>query len=124
MKTLLVTLCCLLLSACGTLSPPSEFILPPVTGPQPASPSPAVSDSAGGPSALSVSEEEPLFALADSVRQAEGIAAQYGIRLVRFAQGVATFDTEEDPHRLVMLGQERGWPPLSINYLVSPSIHP
>ncbi len=56
-----------------------------------------------------------LICLADEKEQAEDIADKYGIELVRFENGVASFHTDEDPQKVIDRGKEKGWPELSIN---------
>ena len=58
---------------------------------------------------------EELFAVVSSEEDAQAIADQYGIELVTFAQGVATYHTEEDPGTVVRRGRENGWPPIAVN---------
>ena len=63
------------------------------------------------------SEEMPLICSADSQEQAEQIAAQYGITLVEYSYGVASFYTEEDPAAVIRRGKEQGWVELSLNLI-------
>ncbi len=58
---------------------------------------------------------EELFAVVSTEEDAQAIADQYGIELVTFAQGVATYHTEEDPGTVVRRGRENGWPPVAVN---------
>ena len=60
-------------------------------------------------------EGEELLCLADSREQAQEIADQYGIELVNFSYGVATFHTTEDPQKIIDMGKEKGYPELSLN---------
>ncbi len=57
-----------------------------------------------------------LFTLAETEEEAKQIAQIYGIELVSFEYGVATFHTEEDPSEVVERGRENGWPPIEINH--------
>ena len=63
----------------------------------------------------SIADGRELFALADSEEEAKTIADLYGITLVRFSFGVATFHTEENPSAVIARGVENGWPRLEIN---------
>lgn len=58
---------------------------------------------------------EELWAMVSSAEEAEEIAALYGIELVSFAQGVATYHTDEDPASVVKRGRENGLPAIAIN---------
>ncbi|MCR5090538.1 MAG: hypothetical protein K6C08_13635 [Oscillospiraceae bacterium] len=61
---------------------------------------------------------EELLALTDSEEDAKKLAELYGISLVSFSDGVATFHTEEDPEIIVQTGTDKGWPPVEVNYAV------
>ena len=63
------------------------------------------------------SREEPLICSAESQEEAQQIAQQYGIRLVDYSYGVATFYTEEDPAEVIRRGIEAGWTELSLNQI-------
>ena len=65
------------------------------------------------------SQKTPLICSAESEEEAKQIAEQYGIRLVEFSYGVASFYTEEDPAEVIRRGLEQGWTELSLN-----QIHP
>ncbi|MBR5420065.1 MAG: hypothetical protein IK115_02835 [Lachnospiraceae bacterium] len=60
-------------------------------------------------------EGRELIALTDSEEEAQLIADQYGITLVVYAQGVATFHTEEDPQEVIKRGEENDLPKLYLN---------
>lgn len=62
-------------------------------------------------------EEAPLICSAASQEEAEAIAAQYGISLVEFSYGIASFYTDEDPQAVIQRGIEQGWTELSMNLL-------
>ena len=62
-----------------------------------------------------VVEGQELMCLADDKEQAQQIADQYGIELVEFSYGVATFHTNEDPQKIIDMGKEMGYPELEIN---------
>ncbi len=64
-------------------------------------------------------EGEELFAMAETEEEALELAALYGIELVSFDYGVATFHTDEDPAEVVRRGAENDWPVLEVNGLVS-----
>lgn len=61
--------------------------------------------------------EDQLMALVETEDGAEEIAEQYGIELVSFADGVATYRTQEDPNEVIGRGQENGYPQLYLNYV-------
>lgn len=56
-----------------------------------------------------------LMCTAESMEQAQQIAQQYGIELLKFRHGVAVFSTEEDPRAVIERGLEQGWPELSLD---------
>ena len=56
-----------------------------------------------------------LICLADSREEAEEIAKSYGIELVHFSSGVASFHTDGDPADVIKRGKEQGLKELSIN---------
>lgn len=56
-----------------------------------------------------------LVALADSKEEAEHIAELYGIRLVSFSYGTAEYETTKDPQELIALGEQNGYPAISVN---------
>ena len=60
---------------------------------------------------------EELFGAAGSEEEAKKIAELYGIELVSFSQGIATFHTEEDPSTVVKRGKDNGWPLIEVNRL-------
>ena len=99
MKKRILCLCMVvaaLLSACGTRKTPF---------PEPA------------PQKGVYSEEKPLMATVASEAEAKELAELYGITLVEFNIGIATFYTEEDLMVVIQRGQENGWTPLEINYI-------
>ena len=61
--------------------------------------------------------ENPLLANADTQKEAEEIAEQYGITLVSYENGIAVYQTEEDPYDVIARGQENGYHELSVNYI-------
>lgn len=61
--------------------------------------------------------ENQLMALVETEDEAEAIAGQYGIELISFADGVASYRTEEDPAEVIAMGQENGYPQLYMNYV-------
>lgn len=67
--------------------------------------------------ALSYAPDKPLFALAESEEEAKEIAESYGIELVEFNYGVASFYTDKDLRELIEWGKEQGLPLLEINYI-------
>ncbi len=62
-----------------------------------------------------VTEGKELVASVETEEEAKAIAEQYGMELVEFSYGVATFHTEEDPKDVIARGEENGWPTLSLN---------
>ena len=56
-----------------------------------------------------------LVALADTEEQAVEIASLYQIELLSFSNGVAVYATDQDPSALIALGQQNGYPVLSVN---------
>lgn len=57
---------------------------------------------------------EELLCLCDTEEEAKEIADMYGIELVQFSYGVATFHAE-NPRDVIALGQEKGYPALELN---------
>ena len=66
------------------------------------------------PSALS-GETNELVALVDTEEEAKEIAKLYGIELKSFAAGVAVYTTDQNPHDIIQMGIDKGYPALSIN---------
>lgn len=60
--------------------------------------------------------ESQLMALAESEEEAKEIAELYGIELVSFAEGVAVYETTENPQDVINRGTENGYPQVYINY--------
>ena len=60
-------------------------------------------------------EGRELIASCKDEKEAQDIAGKYGIELVEFSLGVATFHTDEDPLSVINRGKKNGWPGLSIN---------
>ena len=60
-------------------------------------------------------EGKELMCLIDTKEEAEAIARQYGIQLVEFSYGVATFHTDENPNDVIAMGLKLGYPELSLN---------
>ena len=56
-----------------------------------------------------------LIALADTEEQAQEIASLYQIELLSFSNGVAVYATDQEPSALIALGQQNGYPVLSVN---------
>ena len=57
---------------------------------------------------------EELLCLCETEKEAQDIADMYGIELVKFSYGVATFHAD-DPEQVIALGQEKGYPALELN---------
>ena len=60
-------------------------------------------------------EGKELMCLIDTKEEAEAVAKQYGIQLVDFSYGVATFHTDENPNDVIAMGIKLGYPELSLN---------
>jgi len=56
-----------------------------------------------------------LMALASSEEEAQEIADLYGIELVHFESGVASYHTDEDPAAVIQRGIDNGWPLIAVN---------
>lgn len=72
------------------------------------------------PSSIESSESEKqgteLIAVAENEEQAQEIADLYQIELLSFSDRVAVYTTDKDPHELIALGKQNGYPLLSISY--------
>ena len=64
-----------------------------------------------------VDPQGQLMASAQTQEEAQSIADLYGITLVDWGYGVATYRTDEDPREVIRRGQENAWPELSLNYI-------
>ena len=60
--------------------------------------------------------DDPLVADAGTEKEAQKIAEQYGITLVSYGNGIATYQTDEDPYEVIARGEKNGYPQLSINF--------
>ena len=69
------------------------------------------------PAACGYAKGRELFCLADSETEAASLASLYGITLVDYSYGVATFTTAEDPSAVVKRGRDNGWKAIEINYI-------
>ena len=69
------------------------------------------------PDGVSYSQEKPLMAAVESQEEAEELAELYGITLVDFGNGIATFYTEENPYEVIKRGEDNGWKLLEINHI-------
>ena len=90
-------------------------------------PEACVTDSVGGETDGSTPEEEAedimsqvkkgeeLLAQVETEEEAEALAEQYGITLVRFRNGIATYHCEGNPIEVIQLGHENGWTLLVLN---------
>lgn len=101
----------LLLPGCAKQTP--AVSVAPAAPPEPSS-APVATPAAG-----SVAEGKELFCLADTEEEAKELAALYGITLVDFRYGVASFHTEEDPASVIARGKKNGWPSLSLNTVIT-----
>ena len=68
----------------------------------------------------SAEEGGELICLTDSPEEAARIAELYGISLIRYADGLALYQTDEDPQEVIRRGIEQGWPELSRNQTLYP----
>lgn len=59
--------------------------------------------------------EEQLMAIVNTQEEAEEIAKLYGIVFVSYENGVALYQTDEDPFEVIARGEANGYPQLSIN---------
>lgn len=85
-----------ILSACGINNTPKQLVIE--------SPEESESDST-----------TEMVALVDTESEAQEIAELYQIELLNFSNGVAVYTTDRDPYELIALGNEKGYPTLSIN---------
>lgn len=60
-------------------------------------------------------KETELIALAEDQAEAEKTAELYGIQLISFSDGVAVYITDKDPQELIELGDNNGYPTLTVN---------
>ena len=67
------------------------------------------------PASPRVAEGRELFKRVKTLEEAEEIAELYGIELVDFSYGVATYHTEEDPGEVIARGEAEGWPKIALN---------
>ena len=56
-----------------------------------------------------------LSALAEDQTEAEKIAELYEIELSSFSDGIAVYTTDKDPQELMELGDNNGYPALTVN---------
>lgn len=61
--------------------------------------------------------EQPLMAMVETEEDARRVAEQYGIEFVSFSDGVAVYQTEEDPRQVITRGQEQGYTQLYLNFV-------
>lgn len=66
-----------------------------------------------------IAEGKELICTVESREEAEEIASLYGIELVECSEYVAAFHTEEDPYEVIRRGEEKGWPSLEINHVIT-----
>ncbi len=116
----------LLLAACGEddIPEPEPTLLPPSAYSSQRDPLPDsdIPETGTEPSGLhsgnapTYAEGKELFAHADSLEDAKEIADLYGIELVDYQYGYATFHTEERVADVIKRGGTNGWPTLEINH--------
>ena len=56
-----------------------------------------------------------LICLAEKEAEAKQLAEDYGIELIRYREGVATFRTDKSYEEIMKIGKEKGLTELSIN---------
>ena len=78
-----------------------------------------VSVGGSGGSLADYAKGQELLCLVASQEKAQEIADMYGIKLVSFTDGVATFHTEEDPMTVINMGKEKGYPDLELNHVTT-----
>ena len=104
--------------------PGPEKVPPAVSATEPApSPSPQITGQPAekeGADMPEYSKTAPLMAEADTEEAARELAELYGISLVDYRYGLATFATDEDPREVIRRGQENGWPELTLNRVSRP----
>lgn len=59
--------------------------------------------------------DNPLMATVDTEEEAKEIAELYGITFVSYENGIAVYQTDEDPMQVITRGQENDYPQLSLN---------
>ena len=59
--------------------------------------------------------DSPLMAVVDTEEEARKIAELYGITFVSYENGIAVYQTDEDPMQVIARGQENDYPRLSLN---------
>lgn len=114
MKQFLILLLAAALILCGCRSAGTQTAPTRVT--QPTKPIPTDRTEPPNPDAVSGSGQ--LKGRADTLEEAEEIAALYGIVLVDYQNGLALYYTDEDPEAVIARGEENGWPQLSLNRIV------
>lgn len=67
--------------------------------------------------------DDPLIADVDTKEEAQQIAEQYGITLVSYGNGIATYQTDKDPFEVIAEGEKKGYPQLSLN-LIQEALEP
>ena len=112
----------LFLAGCGKkdVSEPEPTLLPPSAYSSqrpPAQPSfaPEIQDPEYQPPST-YAEGEELFAKAESLDAAKELAELYGIKLVNYQSGYATYHTEESPAEVIRRGEANDWPKLEVNH--------
>ena len=56
-----------------------------------------------------------LISNAESQEEAEEIAQMYQVTLLEYKDGVALYETKEDPTKVIQRGEEQGYPQMWIN---------
>lgn len=61
--------------------------------------------------------EQQLMAMVETEEDAKEIAEQYEITFVSFSDGIALYQTDEDPAEVIARGQEQGYTQLYLNLI-------
>lgn len=64
-------------------------------------------------------EATRMMALADTREEAENIASLYEMELVDFSNGVAVYETTQDPYELMKMGEMKKYPTISIDHILT-----
>lgn len=119
----LLLLITLLLTGCSEQKMVSPDAVSPQTDNQP-KPLPTDDTSAVLPPPHEPSKVDgELTALAETLKEAQDIAALYDIELLSFENGVALFYTDKNTAELIACGIQNGWPELSENHIYYTNQH-
>lgn len=105
----------LLLSGCGGRPDNTGYVFPtPAVTLSPQETPPQQTKAGQIPS---YADGRELIASVKSQEEAQELAELYGIELVKFQSGVASFHTEENPVNVIARGEANDWPRLELNHL-------